>query len=80
MTSPGPQPTDAERETAWRLLHSGGLDSFRADTIAQHLADQRAKYEAVAQELDYYASKTEGGSYSDGMTEAAERIREVARG
>jgi hypothetical protein len=43
-------------------------------------AEQEARYECVAQELDYYASKTDGGTWADGAREAAQRIRAVHRG
>jgi hypothetical protein len=83
MTSPGAQPTDAERDTAIDVYlawlndpHDGPLTAL----IAQALADHRARYEEVAQELDYYASKTTGGTWADGAREAAERIRAALNG
>jgi hypothetical protein len=44
------------------------------------LTAQRRRYETIAEELDYYASKTDGGTWADGAREAAQRIREVHRG
>jgi hypothetical protein len=50
------------------------------DYAETRLSEVQAKYESVAQELDYYASKTDGGTWADGAREAAQRIREAHRG
>lgn len=80
-------PTDAERQKAhevWNeaLCNSGIPGWNHADAFAQALADQRARYEAIADELEsddhdpgFYAAP----DYWAGISAAAERIRQVSQ-
>ena len=95
MTPTPATPTDAEREIAadlFRVAYRAAVmdDAESAeDAIAQALADQRARYEAVAEELQAMAEELETGGgdphahayeVAAAMVRdaAAERIRKVA--
>lgn len=39
----------------------------------------RDRFEALAAELDYYASKTTGGTWAEGAQHAASQIRKVLK-
>ncbi len=70
-------PTDAEHATGRDI----GNRFVPSAVIAQALADQRARYEAVADELTRLASDYEGTilAPSSAFRMAANRIRQVAR-
>lgn len=89
MTSPGTAtPTEADFASATHYLvrfHADTSDTFATPeerAIAQALADQRARYEALADELENTQFKpidsTERG-FKRGLRAAAQRIRLVAR-
>ena len=83
MSAPTPTPatpTDAERLLALELSTDSQTATWRGAAIAQALADQRARYEAVAAELDGDTRDPgfdAGPDYWMGTSYAAERIRQV---
>lgn len=98
MSEPTALPTDAERETAMRVMawdpltyaefakaaedgdHPDDRESLEmVDNIAQALADQRARYEAVADELDRDTADRRRIAGATPCCDAAERIRRVSR-
>jgi len=85
---PSIEPTETERRQATALyLGCRGLATRRDDAeraIAQALADQRARYEAVADAFAGASSQPFLNDYDRGVAAtygvAADRIREVSRG
>lgn len=82
-------PTDHELEAVRRVAALAGttdapgwLIAEIRDAAAQALADQRARYEAVADELedvDYEPGFDASPDYWAGRMDGADRIRQVAR-
>ncbi len=76
------KPTKAERDQAFSVIHGWTSDAARLDAVAQALADQRARYETVADELDdpdYEPGFDACPDYWAGRSDGADRIRQVAR-
>ena len=91
MTTPA-TPTDAEMEQAAIIIATAAQTNvpnwvgFAVDLVAQALADQRARYEALADELTAQVKPRSfhpAGTHSDGASaayeDAAERIRQVGQ-